>query len=261
MERKQLAVELNGDREGAFRAIFATFNQVDHDGDVTLPGAFPVGAKLPLAGVGHNWDVPTIGGGTVGADGEKAWLDGQFNLEMTLGLETYRSVKFDQAQGINAQQYSYAYDVEKGHSARPDEQKKWPGAKRILEQLAPHEVSPVLLGAGIDTGTAYVKGRFDDSETLATRASRLLTDTSAFAEHARAAVAMRAKEGRALSTANRERIGQQIEALKASLAELEALMQATAPQPKGADAPEHLRSLHAARMARLAREFGVPLVA
>lgn len=256
MERKRLAVELKDGAEGAFRAVFATFNQVDHDGDVTLPGAFPVGAKLPLAGVGHNWDVPTIGGGTIGADEAKAWIDGQFNLEMALGLETYRSVKFDQDQGIHAQQYSYAYDVLKGHSARPEELKQWPGAKRILEQLIPHEVSPVLLGAGIDTGTAYVKSR--DDETLATRALRLLADTSAFAEHARAAVAMRAKEGRTLSTANRERIGQQIEALKASLAELEALMAETAPQPKSAS-PEELRSLHAARMARLAREFGVPL--
>ena len=251
-------VELKAEQEGAFRAIFATFNEVDHDGDVTLPGAFPVGAKMPLAGVGHNWDVPTIGGGTIGADAEKAWLDGQFNLEMAAGLETYRSVKFDQDQGINAQQYSYAYDVEKGHSARPEEQKRWPGAKRILEQLIPHEVSPVLLGAGIDTGTAYVKAR-DDPETLATRAERLLTDTSAFAEHARAAVAMRAKEGRELSTANRERIGQQIDALKASLAELEALMPPDRTAAQGSASPEELRSLHAARLARLAREFGVPL--
>ena len=159
MEHKALAVELKGNQAGAFRAIFATFNQVDHDGDVTLPGAFPVGAKIPIAGVGHNWDVPTIGNGTIGADSEKAWLDGRFNLKMDAGRETYESIKFDADEGVNAQQYSYAYDVGKGHSARPDEQKQWPGAKRVLEQLVPHEVSPVLLGAGIETGTAFVKGR------------------------------------------------------------------------------------------------------
>jgi len=260
MERKRLAVALKEDAEGAFRAIFATFNEVDHDGDVTLSGAFPVGAKIPLAGVGHNWDTPTIGGGTIGADAEKAWLDGQFNLEMAAGLETYRSVKFDQAQGINAQQYSYAYDVAKGHSARPEEQKRWPGAKRILEQLVPHEVSPVLLGAGVDTGTAYIKGKDGDPETLATRASRLLTDTSAFAEHARAAVAMRAKEGRELSTVNRERIEQQVAALKAAAAELAALLRTTSAV-KATEDPAVLRSLHRANVARLAREFDLPLCA
>ena len=345
MEHKALAVELKQNQAGAFRAIFATFNQVDHDGDVTLPGAFPVGAKVPIAGVGHNWDVPTIGNGTIGADSEKAWLDGRFNLKMDAGRETYESIKFDADEGVNAQQYSYAYDVGKGHSARPDEQKKWPGAKRILEQLVPHEVSPVLLGAGMETGTAFVKGRrgrkagplsyedrrdllqeavnawdvaedaaegeptepfdmgpyleetYDDhvivdddgdyfsipytiaadgtvtlgeavpvertwtAKTLATRASRLLTDTSAFAKHARAAVAMRAKEGRVLSTANHERISKEVEALKAAIAQLQALLAETAAQPKGADAPAHLRSLHAARMARLAREFRIPLIA
>jgi len=336
MEHKRLAVRLKEDSAGAFRAVFATFNEVDHDGDVTLSGAFPVGAKIPIAGVGHNWDVPTIGVGTIGADAEKAWVDGLFNLKMLSARETYESVKFDEEQGAHRQEYSYAYDVAKGHSARPDEQKQWPGAKRVLESLIPHEISPVLLGAGLDTGTAWIKGRRrkgaplsdedkrtairtaiadaamsaeggldpysyivatypdrvivceddgsyreiayaidaggvvtlgDETEVvqtwspksldLASRAARVLTDTSALATHARAAVAMRAKESRPFPPANRERIGQQIEALKASAAALEAMLRAAPAGTSLAD-PAVLRSMHRANVARLAREFDIP---
>jgi len=143
MERKRLAVELKADTEGALKAVFATFGVVDNDGDVTLPGAFETGRKVPIAGVGHNWNIPTIGGGTINADEKAAWLDGLLNLKMVSAREHYESIRFDVDQGINRQEYSYAYDVLKGHSARPDEIKQYgPATKRILEKLLPNAIGP-----------------------------------------------------------------------------------------------------------------------
>ncbi len=144
--------------EGSFKAFFSTFGRVDHDGDVTFPDAFEKGAKVSLAGMGHNWDIPTIGFGIIDYDSEKAWIDGQFNLKMAQGKEHYESVKFAQENGVD-QEWSYSYGVKK--EASPDELKSWPGAKRGLKQLAVKEVSPVMLGAAGTgyTGTLAVKGR------------------------------------------------------------------------------------------------------
>ena len=47
-ERKSVAVEMKVDDEGHFEAIFSTFNVVDHDGDVTLAGAFDNGIDSVL---------------------------------------------------------------------------------------------------------------------------------------------------------------------------------------------------------------------
>jgi hypothetical protein len=136
--------------------VFSKFNVVDHDGDVTLPGAFKEGAKVPLAGVGHNWDIPTIGYGIIHTDDKKAWIDGQINLKMQSGREHYESMKFAHENGVS-QEYSYSYGVDK--KGRPEEVADWPGAKRVLKELDVKEVSPVLLGAGIGTGTMAIKGR------------------------------------------------------------------------------------------------------
>lgn len=142
--------------EGSFSAVFSRFNVIDHDGDITFPGAFQEGAKVPIAGVGHNWDMPVIGVGIIHQDAEKAWVDGLFNLKTQGGREHYEAVKFSHEHGVN-QEYSYAYDVDK--KSRADVLSNYPGAKRGLEGLTVKEVSPVLMGAGIGTGTMDVKGR------------------------------------------------------------------------------------------------------
>jgi uncharacterized membrane protein len=142
--------------EGSFAAVFSQFNVIDHDGDVTLPGSFQKGAKVPLQGMGHNWDIPTIGYGVINADSEKAWIEGEFNLKMASAREHYESIKFSHEKGLN-QEYSYAFDVTK--KGRSEDLAAWPGAKRILAGLDVKEVSPVLLGAGIGTGTLDIKGK------------------------------------------------------------------------------------------------------
>lgn len=147
------------DPEGSFKAVFSRFVDskgkalIDHDGDVTLRKSFTKGQKVPIAGMGHNWDIPTIGFGVIEFDDEKAWADGQYNLKMVSGREHYESVKFAHENGV-PQEYSYAYDVTaKGNPS------EYPGSKRVLAGLDVKEISPVLLGAGIGTGTMDIKAR------------------------------------------------------------------------------------------------------
>lgn len=134
---------------GAFRATFSLFNVKDLDNDVTLPGAFTVGAPVRLAAWGHNWGAPAIGTGTIGADGERAWIDGQFNLNMETGRETYESVKALGSQ----QQWSYGYQVDEWSEGEFEKERV-----TFLRKLTVHEVSPVMLGAQPLTSTDRIKG-------------------------------------------------------------------------------------------------------
>lgn len=54
MQVKQLGrVEIKNADKGEVSAVFSTFNVLDSDNDVTLPGAFDEGAELPISAYGH----------------------------------------------------------------------------------------------------------------------------------------------------------------------------------------------------------------
>lgn len=136
------------DEQGTFRAVFARFNVIDHDGDVTIPGAFEDGQKVRIAYWGHRWHDLPVGRGVLGADDEKAWVDGKFFLDTQAGLETYKTVK----NLAELQEWSYGFDIEKTSEGKFEDQNV-----RFLEKMKVHEVSPVLLGAGIGTMTTTIK--------------------------------------------------------------------------------------------------------
>ena len=136
-------------KPGEFTATFATLNVIDHDGDVTVPGAFKDGQAIPIAYWGHRWGDLPVGRGVVHADEEKAWVNGRFFLDTIGGLDTYRTVKNLE----ELQQWSYGFDIEESSMGQFEGQDV-----RFLEGLETHEVSPVLLGAGIGTQTTSIKG-------------------------------------------------------------------------------------------------------
>lgn len=161
-QRKAFAGPLEfklSDTLGAFRATFSLFNSIDLDKDVTLPGAFKVGTPVRIAQWGHNWDAPAIGTGILGADGERAWVDGQFNLAMQVGKDTYEAVKALSEAGL--QQWSYGYDV---LASKPGTFEGTP--VRFLTELEVHEISPVMLGAQPLTSTDTIKSASGETKSL-----------------------------------------------------------------------------------------------
>ncbi len=146
-------IELKADGEGEpgeFTAVFSRFNVIDHDGDVTVPGAFKDGQAVRIAYWGHRWQDLPVGRGAIHQDDEKAWVDGRFFLDTTAGKETYQTVK----NLGELQEWSYGFDVEEAD----------PGVFEgedvvFLRRLNVHEVSPVMLGAGIGTGTTAIKDK------------------------------------------------------------------------------------------------------
>jgi len=148
------AMEIKADgAPGEFRAVFSTFNVIDHDGDVTLPGAFKENAAVRISYWGHRWQDLPVGRGVIHQDEKQAWVDGKFFLDTSAGKETYQTVK----NLSELQEWSYGYEIldsEQGKFDGPDGQQD----VRFLKSLEVPEVSPVMIGAGIDTHTESIKG-------------------------------------------------------------------------------------------------------
>jgi len=144
----ELGLKEGSEKTGEFEAVFATLGVVDHDGDVTVKGAFTEGQDVPVASYGHEHRLLPVGLGTVHERDGKAILNGQFFLDTEAGREHYLTLKH--LGGL--QQWSYAFDVEEQESGPFDGKQV-----RFLKKLKVHEVSPVLVGAGVDTQTTDIK--------------------------------------------------------------------------------------------------------
>ena len=223
MERKGLSLELkqDGAEEGAVTAIFSTFNVIDKDGDVTLPGAFEDAAPVIISAWGHDWGELPAGRGAIKAEEERALLEGHFFLRAPQGLATYETVK-GLSEPPALQEWSYGYDVIESSEGDFDGQQV-----RFLKKLHVYEVSPVMAGAGIGTGTLAIKGLAYEAQAEVAAAS--LADVTAFIARTRSLADLRAKEGRVLSAANRDRLATLTSSMRESLAEVEKLLAETDP--------------------------------
>lgn len=162
MDTKGLRVEIKDEAKGLVKAVFATFNTIDSHRDVTLPGAFEDGAEMPISSYGHtSWDgALPVGKGTIRSTSKEAIFEGQFFLETTGGRDTFTTVKELGALG----QWSYGYDAVDYSFGEFDGQKV-----RFLNKQKVHEVSPVLLGAGVGTRTVSAKSAVPGSPATAGR--------------------------------------------------------------------------------------------
>lgn len=156
MKTKSLtAFEVKDADKGIVTAVFSTFDVIDSDGDVTRPGAFEEGAPVRISAYGHSsWtgELP-VGKGTIRQTKKEAILDGQFFMNTTAGSDTFTVVKELGELG----EWSYGYDpIEMSFGEFEDQQ------VRFLNKIKTHEVSPVLLGAGVNTRTLVAKARGDN---------------------------------------------------------------------------------------------------
>lgn len=152
LDTKSLRVEIKDADKGEVRAVFSTFNAIDSDNDVTLPGAFDDGAPVRISAYGHtSWQgALPVGKGVIRQTAEGAVLEGQFFMNTAHGRDTFATVKELSEAGL--QEWSYGFDIT---NSEPGE---WDGKSvRLLKKVKVHEVSPVLLGAGVNTRTLVAK--------------------------------------------------------------------------------------------------------
>ena len=228
IERKAVSLELDDAKEGSFIARIATLNVIDKDGDVTLPGAFKGNGEVLVSAYMHgSWmgSLP-VGKATLSERDGEVLAKGEFNLKTDTGNEHYESVKF--SGGL--QEWSYGFKVlelgsEKQLAAWA---KEHDGARpgRILKKLQAFEISPVLLGAGIDTATLAIKS----GATYAGQAETVLAAVEELATRTKSLADLRLKEGRVLSTKNRERMQKLLDMLSGVASDLKELLDATEPE-------------------------------
>ena len=107
---------------------------------------------------------------------------------------------------------------------------------RILKKLEPFEASPVLRGAGINTGTLAVK-----SMTFSDEADAVLAAVNAFIARNKSLADLRGEEGRNMSEANVKRLQTLVDAMRSEIKEAQSILDAAEPAEKGKAALLKLR--------------------
>jgi HK97 family phage prohead protease len=154
--------------EGTFKSVFAQFNVIDHDGDVTQPGAFLDGAEAVVEGWNHDWGLP-VGKGVIHSNEREAWIEGRFFLDTVQGKDHYLTLK--NLEGL--EEWSYTFDIEEAEFGEFDGQQV-----QFLKRLDVWGVAPVTRGAGIGTRTVTLKAAPQLTEEETARLLAKIRDSS-----------------------------------------------------------------------------------
>ncbi len=153
IEHKAIDAEIKLDEAGAFEAAIATFDAIDSDRDIMKPGAFgdAVVSVLPA----HDSSSVPLGKVKIIERGNLAVAVGGFNLEIGAARDWSAALKFDLANGPRVQQWSWGFIIPAGGSTIETHADGEP--VRIISKADVFEVSPVLRGASVGTGTLSAK--------------------------------------------------------------------------------------------------------
>lgn len=264
MHIKQLAparVQVKDATTGEVEAVFATLGVKDHDGDIILPGAIKDGTAVAISAFGHSvWKgAPPAGVGTIHEEGDELVLKGRYFLDTDHGRNDFHTVKGLAEAGKGEWSFGLAnIEATKGtHNGVNG---------NLIKSVDVPEVSPVFIGAGINTRTLVAKSAAIEALTQAgidaDEATRLVeadegapTKGTKFSEHlatvladvktltarAEEVVALRAAKGKTISdeaqTALAD-IGEELERIKSLISEQPAPTQETPPSEGTAKAIE-----------------------
>ncbi len=225
--------------EGVLTCCFATMGVWDKDGDWAEPGFY--GNQDVVMLPAHDWSHVPLGKGTTREEGDMACADIKMNLDIQAAKDWHSAIKFDLKNGKPLQEYSYGFKILDGGAMEGERLGRRGRILRPREDRTPGskiwEISPVLVGAGERTRTLAAKAagmKFcDEVQAVLDAADSLVSRGKSLAD-------LRAKEGRELSAANREKLAALAEALVKSAAGMTDLVQ-TGPCPEAQR--EYLRYL------------------
>lgn len=215
---KSLVVE-KMDAAGTGLARIATLSEVDHDGDTYAPGAFTWREQWVLILPAHDRDALPLGKARLYEKDGVAYAELQLNVETSDGKDWASHLKFDLGTGTPVQEWSYGFSV---IDAQYEDRN---GMRvRVLKKLDVQEVSPVVRGAGMGTGTLSMKSRGGFGAQI----DGVIAEIDDIIDRAGDVANLRAAEGREMSKARLD----QLTSLKGKL---EELITKSATQPLDAD--------------------------
>lgn len=181
------------DETGHGLARIATLSEVDHDGDTYERGAF--GEQWAQILAAHNWSTVPLGKARVYEADNEALAELHFNMDSVAGREWFSSVKFDFegcCEGApKIQEWSYGFRVIDSADETRDDNRV-----RVLKRLEVFEVSPVVKGAGIGTGTLDIKST---NTNFGDQLDGAIAEMGDIVVRARSIKDLRNKDGRGLS--------------------------------------------------------------
>lgn len=186
MNKQMRDMEIKAGDTGEVSAVFSTFDVIDSDKDVTRPGAFTDGAAVRISAYGHgSWmgRLP-VGKGVIRTTPTEARFDGRFFLDTTSGRDTYTTVK----EMGELQEWSYSVDPQVYSFGEFEGEKV-----RFLDSIKVDEVSPVLIGAGVNTRTLSVKNHPDK---YLEHAASVIAEVGALIERTEDVIASRVAQGK-----------------------------------------------------------------
>ncbi len=230
MERKVITHLKALDEEGVGLARIATLNVIDSDGDITLPGAF--GEQNVKVLPTHNWGAVPLGKARVFEKGDEVLAEFQINLDTAGGQDWHSALKFDLADGKGLIEWSYGFTIDDSETETRDGE-----SIRLLKKLTVHEVSPVMLGAGVNTGTVAIKGDGGKSGlSLLDHIKAALDQVEAVNKRIAEVAELRIKEGRTLgddSTLGARELNEALGRTQELLVALKSLMWRGSPEDAG----------------------------
>lgn len=251
--RKQLQLK-DLTEAGEVSAEVATLDVIDKDRDVTLSGFF--GKQNTRLVAAHDWTQIMLGKGIVEEQGRKAVFAGRLNLDDPTAEQLHSKLRFDMKHPPPMIEWSYGFSIKQGGARVGDFKGEQVRFLQPLEDGSPgadvHEVSPVLIGAGEDTGTLAVKSaglRFADE------LRQVMAQVDAAVKRAEAVAQLRRGDGKELSEQSLELLdtmAQNLEKLTAVVTDITSPDPATS-EPDPSPAPEQLEEAeedlqHAYRM-------------
>lgn len=211
--------------QGLVEAVFSTFNVIDKDGDVTVPGAIKDGTKVVISAYGHaSWGgALPVGKGVIKTTDTEAILEGQFFMDTTHGRDTFKTVK----ALAETEQGEWSYSLRNVTQKRGD----FGGQPaNFLESIDVNEVSPVLIGAGVDTRTLGTKSLKDQITDAVDAVTEVINGVERV-------VALRTEKGKALSVTNTE----SLVGLSVAVGRLKALLEQEPSSETADEIPEDIK--------------------
>jgi hypothetical protein len=226
---------------GSFEGYASVFGTIDSYGDTIDRGAYtqtlPQFLTRGFIGWGHDWNEPIGIVTDAHEDGKGLFITGQFHSDSD--AQKFRSRAKERVAAGKFMGLSIGYEAE-GYEMRTVEQpfrNSWGELSdkvRALTKIKLYEVSLVTVPSEENSGVTAVKSDgfglpFDD------HSERTRVAVREWIARAKSGSDIRTKEGRAISTARREKLVSMRDALHGHADELEALLKETEPTEKAVE--------------------------
>lgn len=228
---------------GSFQGYASVFGTVDSYGDTIVPGAYAetLGQFLTrgFIGWGHDWNDPVGIVTDAREDAKGLWIAGEFHSDGDAQkVRTRVKERMDAGKFMGL---SIGYETEAYEMRQVDEPVKLPWGEftdkvRALTKIKLYEVSLVTVPAEQNSGVTAIKSADGFGLSFDDHTERTRVAVCEWLARAKSGWDIRTKEGRAISSARRERMAGVRDALLSGADEIKALLEETAPPEKGVEA-------------------------